>query len=185
MIVPAILVLVSLVAVAVTVLIPGWSDLGLVAFPSAIAAAFVMFRAYWAAPPTDPRRIIVDGSNVLYWRDNTPDLAVVSELVLQLSAQGFTPGVVFDANAGHVVAGRYLNERAFGRLLGLPTDQVLVVDKGNPADPTILAAARHLGARIVTNDRYRDWAALHPEVGRPGHLIRGGFRDGALWLDLT
>jgi hypothetical protein len=60
-----------------------------------------------------------------------------------------------------------------------------VVNKGNPADPTILAAARDLKARIVSNDRYRDWTESHPEVAKPGHVIRGGYRDGNLWLDLA
>ena len=60
----------------------------------------------------------------------------------------------------------------------------MVVNKGTPADATILAAARDLGARIVSNDRYRDWLDQHPEVDRPGALIRGGFEDGALWLAL-
>ena len=40
------------------------------------------------------------------------------------------------------------------------------------------------GARIVTNDRYRDWAEGHPEIAHPGHLIRGSFRGGSLRLDL-
>lgn len=39
-----------------------------------------------------------------------------------------------------------------------------------------------MGARIVTNDRYRDWAEAHPEIATPGHLIRGGWREGKLWL---
>jgi hypothetical protein len=60
----------------------------------------------------------------------------------------------------------------------------MVVPKGTPADPTILAAARDLGAPVLTNDRYRDWAEAHPEIRTPGHLIRGGYRDGGLHLDL-
>ena len=60
----------------------------------------------------------------------------------------------------------------------------MVVDKGNPADPILLSAARDLGARVVSNDRFRDWRENHPELGNPGHLIRGGYRDGRLWLDI-
>jgi hypothetical protein len=93
--------------------------------------------------------------------------------------------VVFDANAGHKLTGRYKHDHALGKLLGLPEARVMVVDKGTPADPTILAAARDLGARVVTNDRYRDWAETHPEVASAGHLIRGGYRDGHLWLDMV
>jgi len=71
-----------------------------------------------------------------------------------------------------------------GRMLGIRADRVLVVPKGTPADPYILNAARKLGARIVTNDRYREWAKDYLEIRRPRHLIRGGYRSGKLWLDL-
>ena len=41
-----------------------------------------------------------------------------------------------------------------------------------------------MGARIVSNDRFRDWEDRHPEVRDPGRLIPGGYRDGVLWLAL-
>ncbi len=41
-----------------------------------------------------------------------------------------------------------------------------------------------MGAIVITNDRFRDWAYTFPEVRRKGHLVRGGYRAGALWLDL-
>jgi hypothetical protein len=91
---------------------------------------------------------------------------------------------MFDANAGYKLAGQYLHDGALGRQLGLPKDRVMVVPRGTPADPMILTAARDLNARIVTNDRYRDWIETYPEINNPGHLIRGGFRNGQLWLDL-
>jgi hypothetical protein len=53
---------------------------------------------------------------------------------------------VFDANAGYKLLGKYKHDDAFGRLLGLPADRVMVVGKGKPADPTILRAARELWA---------------------------------------
>lgn len=123
-----------------------------------------------------PRRgnwIVVDGSNVMHWQDNTPRLAPVLKVIGDLQARGFDPGVVFDANAGWKLFGRYLNEHELGQMLGLPKDQVLVVPKGTQADPYILATAKQFDARIVTNDRYRDWADDHPEVTQPGFLIRG------------
>lgn len=126
--------------------------------------------------------IVVDGSNVMHWQDNTPRLAPLLRVVEDLKARGFSPGVVFDANAGWKLFGEYLNERDFGRMLGLPTDQILVVPKGTQADPYILDTARKFKARIVTNDRYRDWTEAHPEVAEPGHLIRGGMQDGKVWL---
>ena len=120
----------------------------------------------------------------MHWADNTPKIATLRAVIDRLSALGFTPGVVFDANAGYKIGGDYKHDDALGRLLGLPADRVMVAPKGTPADPLLLAAARDLGARIVSNDRFRDWTDQHPEVNEPGRLIRGGFRDGKVWLDL-
>lgn len=127
--------------------------------------------------------MLVDGSNVMHWEDNTPHLEPIQRVVADLRAKGFDPGVVFDANAGWKLFGRYLGERELAQLLDLPQDQVLVVPKGSPADPWLLTTAREFGARIVTNDRYRDWAADHPEVAEPGFLIHGGLTEGRVWLE--
>mgnify|MGYP001134261892 CR=1 FL=1 len=155
-----------------------------------IAAALVaVFLILWirrrsarAAQTSDESWVLVDGSNVMHWRDGMPSLDPVKAVVAQLTAQGHVPGVVFDANAGWKLMGRYLHDGAFARLLGLESRQVLVVPKGSQADPFLLQTAREFGARIVTNDRYRDWAAAHPEVLAPGFLIPGGMRDGKVWL---
>ena len=196
MVVPFVLLLLSLAGVAITLVLPGYSDLILLAAPCAVAAAFLLLRALPrkstinlaprrpARPKPAPNWIIVDGSNVMYWRDNTPQLATVKEVLAHLVTLGFTPGVVFDANAGYLLNGRYLHHGPFSQLLGLPEDRVMVVPKGTPADTIVLAAARDLGAPVVSNDRYRDWIGQHPEVANPGHVIRGGYRDGGLWLDL-
>ena len=120
----------------------------------------------------------------MYWKDGTPQIDAVRDVVRHLTVRGFTPGVIFDANAGHKLAGRYQHDGAMGQRLGLPQDRIIVVNKGTPADPTILAAAKDLNARIVTNDRYRDWAGDHPEIAIPGHLVRGSYVAGKLRLDL-
>ena len=127
--------------------------------------------------------ILIDGSNVMHWQDNTPQIETVVRVVNEVKSLGYVPGVVFDANAGWKLMGRYLHDGDFARLLDLKTDQVLVVPKGTQADPYLLETAREFGARIVTNDRFRDWADAHPEVKEPGFLIRGGLRDGKVWLN--
>ncbi len=155
-----------------------------------IAAALVaVFLILWilrrgarAAQTSDESWILVDGSNVMHWHDRTPSLDPVKAVVAQLAAQGHVPGVVFDANAGWKLMGRYMHDGDFARLLGLESRQVLVVPKGTQADPFLLQTAREFGARIVTNDRYRDWADRHPEVLEPGFLIRGGMRGSTVWL---
>jgi len=120
----------------------------------------------------------------MYWRDNTPRLDTLREVLSELAARGYAPGIVFDANAGYLLSGRYQHDGALGHLLGLPEDRVMVVPKGSPADPVVLAAARDLGAPVLSNDRFRDWSADHPEVAIPGHVIRGQYREDGLWLEL-
>lgn len=130
--------------------------------------------------------ILVDGSNVMHWADNTAKLAPVKRVVDHLKALGFVPGIVFDANAGWKLEGRYLHDGDFAQRLKVEKRQVMVVPKGTQADPFLLETAQEFGARIVTNDRFRDWAEAHPEVKEPGFLIRGGYRhDGAFWLAET
>lgn len=188
MIGPSVLLLVSLGGVIAAAVLPAVQDLVLVAGPSAVASLYLLLRAWLARKRTArtaaARWIVIDGSNVMHWKDATPRLETLREVVTHLEDLGLVPGVVFDANAGYLISGRYQHDHALGRMLGIPADRVLVVDRGTPADPTILAAARSLGARVVTNDRYRDWAGQHPEVATPGFLIRGGYREGRLWLDL-
>lgn len=126
--------------------------------------------------------ILIDGSNVIYWQNNTPQLEPLRQVVQDLSRQGLKPGVVFDANVGYKLTGQYLGEGDLSRLLSLPRDQIFVVPKGTQADPYLLETARDLKAQIVTNDRYRDWVDTYPEVAKPGTLIRGGLSDGKVWL---
>jgi hypothetical protein len=135
------------------------------------------------ASPRDRNWILVDGSNVMHWEDNTPQIEPVRRVVSALKARGLDPGVVFDANAGWKLYGRYLGEHELCQLLDLPRDQVLVVPKGSPADPWLLTTAREFGARIVTNDRFRDWAEAHPEIATPGLLIHGGLSGTGVWLE--
>ena len=118
----------------------------------------------------------------MHWREGSPDISTVKSVVAQVRKVGYVPGVVFDANAGWKLFGRYMHDGDFARLLGLEKRQVLVVGKGTQADPFLLKTARDFGARIVTNDRFRDWAQDFPEVLDQGFLIRGGWREGMVWL---
>ncbi len=180
--VPFLLFFASSLALAASLSQPDLIDFSLVAAASVVASLWLLFRA-WRARKPRRKRVIVDGSNVLHWKDGTPQIETLCEVLARLKADRLDPIVMFDANAGYLIAGRYQHDHAMACKLGLPTKSVLVVSKGSVADETILAAARDLKARVVSNDRYRDWADRHPEVLTPGHLIRGGYRDGALWLD--
>ena len=203
MIVPLILFIASLTGIGAALALPELSDAILIAAPAALASLLLLLwevrggrttRHKINLPSRRPRRsviererpkhIVVDGSNVMHWKVGTAQIETVRAVVDHLKQRGFTPGVVFDANAGHILTGKYQHHGAMGRLLGLSEEGIMVVDKGTPADPTILAAAKDLKARIVTNDRYRDWVADYPEILVKGQLVRGGYSAGALWLDL-
>jgi hypothetical protein len=185
MIVPLILLLIGCAGTLVALTQPGLSDLLMLGAPWVLASLFLLVQAYLRARTQVAQHwIVVDGSNVMHWKEGRADMATTRAVTDRLKSLGYTPLVVFDANAGYKIAGSYKHDFALGRMLGLPANQVMVVPKGRPADPTILAAARDLGASVVSNDRYRDWAETYAEVKDPGFLIQGGYRTGQLWLDL-
>ena len=184
MVVPFVLLLFSITGVIIAFALPGWSDLLLVAAPAFLASLILFLRAL-AGSLSRPLHVILDGSNVMHWRDGTPSLAAVQDILGLAASLGLKPGVVFDANAGHLLFGKYASDRSFARHLGLTDDRILVVDRGTPADPTILEAARKLNARIITNDRFRDWAEDFPELNSPGLLIPGGYRGGTPWIGVS
>ena len=179
--------IVSCAGLLVGLLVPGLLDLLLLAVPCVIASLILLLRALWnrgiSRSATKPW-IILDGSNIMHWKGAGPDIAAVKDTIQFLSAQGYAPGVVFDANVGYKLSDRYLDGFALAKLLGLRRDRVTVVARGTPADGVILAAARDHKARVVTNDRYRDWTDQHPEVAENGYLVKGGYRAGRLWLNL-
>jgi hypothetical protein len=148
-----------------------------------VLLVYLLRRRNRADRTPDAQAILIDGSNVMHWQDNTPRLEPLLQVVQELSALGLKPGVVFDANAGYHLAGRYLGERELGRMLALPQQQILVVPKGTQADAYLLETARDLKAKIVTNDRYRDWVEGYPEVAGAGMLITGGVQGGRVWLE--
>jgi len=128
--------------------------------------------------------IAVDGSNVLYWQDETPSLQTVRLVVDALKRRGMKPVVWFDANVGYLVGDRYLGPSPLARSFGLSVRQVIVAPKGTPADPMVIEGARSLNARIVSKDRFRDWQDQFPEVRDADSFLRGSIENGALRLDV-
>lgn len=130
------------------------------------------------------RLAIIDGSNLIYWRDQHCSLQPVQEAIAILRKAGFRPCVIFDANAGYLVADRYLDGGAFAKRLGLSEQNAHVVPRGQPADPFILQLARESGGIVVSRDRFRDWKEAFSDETKPERVVRGGYRDGVLALDL-
>lgn len=197
----------SAAMLAAALAVPGLADYALLAAPCLAASIYLMLHTLFLAPDAEADRqtlpagkrgarprpapdrgrpwIVVDGSNVMHWNDGKPALETLRLVLAELAARGFAPCVIFDANAGWKLHNRYLDDRSFALQLDLPEQRILVVPKGTQADRYILEAARNLGARIVTNDRFRDWAPQFPELRDPDLLIRGGAHAGRVWLDDT
>ena len=127
--------------------------------------------------------IVVDGSNVLYWDRETPDLQSVRHVVGILKSEGFDPVVWFDANVGYLIGSRFMGAAVLADALGLPRRQVYVAPKGTPADPLLLEGAEALGARVVTNDRFRDWEDRFPRIREDGFLVRGFITSNEIGLE--
>ncbi|NNE80840.1 MAG: hypothetical protein HKN18_11280 [Silicimonas sp.] len=181
--VPFILLVISLAVAGAIFANTGYvlSDGLLLSLVVAVAALVLLVRQ-WGSKPKN--WIVVDGSNVLYWRNEVPSLETVEHVINVLKEEGFRPVVWFDANVGYLVANQYLGPGPLARALSLPYRQVLVAPKGTPADPLLLKGAAALNANVVTNDRFRDWVEQHPEVRSSGFLIRGKMLNGKVDLSL-
>ena len=182
MIVPVILLFVSLAAALVSVLVFGAVASGplLISLLCAVAALLILLRARESAR----NWIVVDGSNVLHWERDTPDIQSVFHVAVALKSEGYIPVVWFDANVGYLIGDRYMGRAPLARMIGLPERQVFVAPKGTPADPLLLKDAVALKARVVTNDRFRDWEDEFPQIREKGFLVRGRMQRDEFELEL-
>ena len=68
----------------------------------------------------------------MHWEDNTPHVEPLRRVVAALKAQGLDPGVVFDANAGWKLFGRYMGEREFSQIHRLAAGSGACRAEGQP-----------------------------------------------------
>ncbi|MDG1376953.1 MAG: hypothetical protein P8P56_08045 [Yoonia sp.] len=159
------------------------SDLILLAVGATALFVIYLVRVLWgrgrAAPKNTPANdaIIVDGSNVMHW-GGEPSVKVLRGVIRAVTAKGFAPYVIFDANVGYKLEGRYLDDVPMALLIGVPARSVLVVEKGVSADERILEVATERGLRVVSNDRFRDWSVTYPIVRQKGRILRGDWKGG-------
>jgi hypothetical protein len=160
------------------------SDL-LILAPAAIVFAILIVLRLRQPPdeigpvePTLPKNaIVVDGSNVMHWGGD-PSLDVLSRVLRSVERAGYSPIVFFDANVGYKVGERYYTEETLASMIGVRFDHIVVVDKGVVADEMILNCATDLSARIVTNDKFRDWRVKFPHASKKGILVKGTYKNG-------
>lgn len=161
-------------------------DLSLAAIAALVVLSWLLLALAWVRRLRQRQKplAVLDGSNVMHWKDGKPQIGTVIEVLRLLDRMGYESGVVFDANAGYLLSDRYMNADAFRKQLGLSGSRVLVVPKGEQADPLLLRFASKNNAVIISNDHFRDRIADFPAMAAPGRLVRGGYRQARLWLDL-
>lgn len=115
--------------------------------------------------------ILVDGSNILFWRECSAQADVPERVVRALIARRFAPVVYFDNSIG-----RHMRQGALEDLQALA--QVIVAPARTPADALLLAACGNGRRQIISNDRFRAWRGDHPQLQSrwlvTGRIGKGG-----------
>lgn len=102
--------------------------------------------------------VLVDGSNVAHSTEGErPQLANIMAVRQKLADEGREPIVVVDAALRHQIDDRAGYERL------VDEGVVRQAPAGTDADYFLLSFARELGARIVSNDRFRDRIKQFPD----------------------
>ena len=139
---------------------------------------FGLKRGRREASTSAKRQIAVDGTNVMFWRDETAQLSTLQVVLKRLGHEGFDPVVFLDASSRHHLGDKSLNERKFAQVLGLNENRIMVVPKGTEADAFILEYAGQQKLAVVSNDRFRD----RPSEARNIRLVKGRFEGSRLVL---
>lgn len=124
----------------------------------------------------DQRIVVVDGSNVAYAVEGAGAcLSNIQAVCRKLEEEGYRPLVLVDARLRHTIddTAGYETLVEEGRIRQAPA--------GTDADYFILSFARELGARVVSNDRFRSREGAFPEVA--GSVIRYMVVNGEVVLE--
>ncbi len=115
-------------------------------------------------------KILVDGSNVLFWRAGQPDPEAPMQVFRALVARRYTPVIYFD----HSIH-RYLGQGELERLAGQTSP--IIVPRGTSADGALLEACDQGRFQIVSGDRYQAWRGQFPNL-RGRWLVTGRIEKG-------
>jgi len=126
----------------------------------------------------------IDGTNLIYWpAGDGVSLAPVLALARELKARGADYRVFFDASTRHKLRERGApgEDTAYEELLRIRADRFREVPAGNEADAFLLMSAEPApDAVVVSQDLFRDRAAIHPWIREPGRHLAGMMLDGEL-----
>ena len=151
----------------------------LLVFLLGVAVLFLARRGRRRTAPTRRKKqIAVDGTNVLFWKDEVARLPTLKRVVSRLQREGFDPVVFLDASSRHHLGDKSLNETKFAEQLGLPAKRIMVCPARTEADAFILEYAGLQNIAVVSNDRFRD----RPQEARNIRLVKGRFQGDKLIL---
>jgi predicted nucleic acid-binding protein len=117
--------------------------------------------------------IIIDGANVAYEERSAggrPKLSNLLKVRRELEERGFEALILVDASLKYDID----DQKQLESLIA--SQQVRQVPAGTDADFFIIQLAEQLDARIVTNDRYKDYAERFPWIPErrlPYMIVKG------------
>ncbi|MGO9343794.1 MAG: NYN domain-containing protein [Acidimicrobiales bacterium] len=130
-------------------------------------------------PPTN---VVVDGSNIATEGRSTPSLEQLDQAVRQYLDEhpGTNVTVVVDASFGHRIepSERHAFEEAVahGELVSPPAGAI------GRGDAFLLRIAERIGARVLSNDSFREFHAEHPWLFDQDRLVGGTPVPGVGWI---
>ena len=117
--------------------------------------------------------VIIDGANVAYEEKSAggrPKLSNLLKVRRELEERGFEAIILVDASLKYDIDDQTQLESL------IASQQVRQVPAGTDADFFIIQLAEQLDARIVTNDRYKDYAERFPWIPErrlPYMIVKG------------
>ena len=113
--------------------------------------------------------VVIDGANVAYEERSAggkPKLSNLLKVKRELEERGFEAVIIVDASLKYDIDDQTQLETL------IRSQQVRQVPAGTDADYFIIQFADQLDARVVTNDRYKDYAGQYPWVAQRHDLGR-------------
>jgi hypothetical protein len=166
--------------------IPYWAVTVLLIGVALVIATFLRSRQVKQRPAQkidktghSGRRIVIDGTNVMYWDGETAQLDTLRSVVDYMVQRDIAPIVFLDASSRHHLKDKSLTEKGFARALGLPQKQVMVCPAGTEADVFILKYAKQESLQILSNDRFGDRSKLSKGI----KIVKGVITAGRPILD--
>ena len=130
-------------------------------------------------PPTN---VVVDGSNIATEGRSTPSLEQLDQAVRQYLEEhpGANVTVVVDASFGHRIEpserAAFEQAVAHGELVSPPAGAI------GRGDAFLLRIAERIGARVLSNDSFREFHAEHPWLFDEDRLVGGTPVPGVGWI---